>query len=119
MSDIIPSNREGYNPLQIYNPYPYLMPQPESSETAIARQNPETAAEVLKDISKKILYKNLAISVRGVSNTYIHCLREVDAPSLKKSNQLDIDVEMKANRGMRRVLFGEEERGFSMSVKLR
>lgn len=108
-------------------PYRYVPPfensmlvsQPEPPETAIARQNAEIAAEVLEDVSKKVLYKNLAESARDIGCAYLHCLKEVDSPVLKTSIGMDVEVEMKKNKGLERLFFGEEERGFSISIKLR
>lgn len=106
MNDLIP-----------YSYFPFV-PQPESPETAIARTDTEIAAELLKYLSKKALYHNLSKSTSEIGRTYLSCLKEVDAPSLKESSQLTAEVKMIRNTGMKKLLFGEEERGFKISIKL-
>lgn len=106
------------NPLSIYSPY-YPVPQPESPETAIARQDPSIASDLLRDISRMVLYRNLAESGGGIAGVYLHCLKDVNAPSLRESSQLGVEVKRKINAGFGRMLFGEEDRGFSITIGLR
>lgn len=106
MNDLIP-----------YSYFPFT--QPESPETAIARSDTEIAADLLKDISKKVLYSSLSKSASEIGQTYLSCLMNVDALSLKESSELNAEVEMIKNTGMRRLVFGEEERGFRISIKLK
>jgi hypothetical protein len=101
---------------------PYQFPfvsQPESPETAIARSDAEIAADTLKDLSQKVLYKNLTNSAESLGSTYLECLKEVDSPKLKDSSRLDINVEMIKNRGIEKIFFGEEEKGVHISIKLK
>ncbi|MCK9568210.1 hypothetical protein M0R72_04630 [Candidatus Pacearchaeota archaeon] len=106
----------------MYDLVPYQfpsVPQPESPETAIARSDAEIAADTLKELSQKALYNNLTASANNLGMKYLDCLKEVDSLKLKDSSNLDVNVEMIKNRGITRMLFGEEERGVHISIRLR
>jgi hypothetical protein len=46
-------------------------------------------------------------------------MKEVNPDKVTKSRGISINVEIIKNRGLNKALFGEEERGFSMSIRLR
>jgi hypothetical protein len=99
---------------------PYFVSPPESPETAIARQNPSIASDLLKYVSKKILDKNLAESAAGIAGVYLHCMREAESPALKESSQLSLTILKESTKGkVSNFFFGEKELGFSMTIKLK
>jgi hypothetical protein len=98
---------------------PYFVPQPESAETAIARQNPSIASDLLKYVSRKILDKNLAESAAGIAGVYLQCMKEVKAPALRESSQLSLTILKESTKGkVSNFFFGEKEIGFSITIKL-
>jgi hypothetical protein len=98
----------------------YLAPQPESPETAIARQDPNIALDLLKHVSERILYKNLAESSNEIAGVYLQCMKEVEAPALRESSQLSLTVLKEYTKGkISNLLFGKEEIGFSMTINLK
>jgi hypothetical protein len=119
MGNLIPFRRN-YEDMYVKPDFSYFVPQQESPETAIARTNPEIACDLLKDISNKVLYKNLAQSATDISGTYLECMKEVEAPALKESSELSITVLKEFTKGrLSNLFFGAQELGFSMTIKLK
>ncbi len=118
MPEIVPKTELPVHPTPFY-PQVSAYSQPESPGTAIARREPGNASELLKEMSKHSLYKSVAESAGRVANTYIDSLKELNSPILSTSRGVGLDVERKGNRGLKRIVFGEQERGFRVTIELR
>lgn len=121
MDNVIPFRHQYDESFMIpaYSPYSFIS-QPESPETAIARLNPNIAADLLKDISRKVLDKNLADSAVEIGKTYLNCITDIKSPVLKESSGLGIKVLREFTQGkVNNFLFGTKEIGFSMTISLK
>ena len=91
----------------------------ESPATTIAKTDAKLASDLIREISKHSLYKSLGDSSQRIANEYMGYLRAVNSPVLRSSSELIVDVERKVNTGLRRIFLGEEESGFTITIRLR
>jgi len=91
---------------------------PESPETAIARRSPEIGKRALEEISRNVMYAEIAKRSEGAAKEYLDNMRELNPDRIANSNGIKISFNQKENQGLRKILFGEENIGYQIKINL-
>jgi hypothetical protein len=91
---------------------------PESPETAIARNSSELGKRTLEEISKNVLYSEIAKESEGAAEKYLNNLKELNPEKIKRSKGIKISFNQKENKGLSRIIFGAEKIGYELNVNL-
>lgn len=91
---------------------------PESPETAMARRDPKIAKATLEEISKNIMYSQIAEEAKGAAGQYMDKMRDLNPERMARSKGVKVTFNQKENQGLRRFIFGAGNTGYELDINL-